>query len=498
LGARRHDDEGVVAVSRSRGLIRLVAAATLGAALVVVAAPAALAQPANDDFANATVITELPFSQVETTYGATSEPTDPIECGGQPIESVWFAFTPPSDMFIEADTIESQYNTLLSAWTGTQGALNLVACNDDSDGEQSRITFPATAGTTYYFMVTVSLASGPLRGLQFHVNQLLPPGNDDFADAAPIGALPFSDQVNLTAATTQPSEPSPSCVGLQNTAWYAFTPAATQSVSARIPETYGAGFGVYTGTALADLTEVGCSQYSYSQPLVFQAQANTTYYFQVGGWCCEGFGQVTFLLEVTPNPVAEFFYSPGDPSVFDPVQFVDTSSDPAGVGIASQAWRFGDGATAEGGNPTHQYAQDGDYTVEFTVTTPDGRTGSTSQVVHVETHDVAVVKVDVPSSARVGRTIRVDVRVRNTRYPETVQVDLSKSVPAGFQQFGSLTQSVPVRPRNQTTLFAFTYTITAADQSIGRVSFRAVATMSDHRDAFPADNEFISRPVKVT
>ena len=86
------------------------------------------------------------------------------------------------------------------------------------------------------------------------------------------------------------------------------------------------------------------------------------------------------------------------------------------------------------------------------MTTADGRTGSTSQVVHVETHDVAVVKIEVPKSARVGKTIRVDVRVRNTRYPETVQVDLFKSVPGGFEQFGSLTQSVPVRPRNQTTL----------------------------------------------
>ena len=158
-------------------------------------------------------------------------------------------------MIVEADTIESQYLTLLSAWTGTQGALNLVACNGDL-GEGARITFPATAGTTYYFMVTVHPASGPLRGLQFHVNQLLPPGNDDFADATPITSLPFADQLDLAAATTQPSEPSPSCVGLQNTAWYSFTPTATQSVSARIPETYGAGLGVYTGT-VADQPDRG-------------------------------------------------------------------------------------------------------------------------------------------------------------------------------------------------------------------------------------------------
>lgn len=111
---------------------------------------------------------------------------------------------------------------------------------------------------------------------------------------------------------------------------------------------------------------------------------------------------------------------------------------------------------------------------------------------------MAVVKLEVPISARVGKTISVDVRVRNTRYPETVQIDLFKGIPGGFQQIDALAQSVPVRPRNRTTLFAFSYTITAADQSIGKVVFKAVATIIDHRDALPADNELISRPVKVT
>jgi len=476
-------------------LIRFVVAAAIGLALVVLPAPAALAQPANDDFANATVVTELPFFQFENTSEATSEPTDPSGCGQQD-GSVWFAFTPPSNMTIEADTLESTYNTLLSAWTGTQGALNLVACNDNFGSFQSRITFQATAGTTYYFMVAICCGDNG-GSLQFRVNQLPPPGNDDFANATPIGSLPFSDQVDLAAATTQPSEPSLSCVGLQNTAWYAFTPTTTQSVSARL-EDFGAGLGVYTGTSLADLTQVGCSQFPLDQPVVFRAQADTTYYFQVGGWCCFGFGQVFFSLVVAPNPVADFFFSPGDPSSFDTVQFQDTSFDPAGGGISSQAWSFGDGATATGCCPTHQYAQDGDYTVELTVTTPDGRTASTSKVVHVETHDVAIARIAVPNAAHVGQTIAVNVYVRNTRYPERVQVDLFKSVPGGFEQVGFLTQTVPVRRGDRTTRFAFTNTITQADRTVGKVSFKAVATILDHRDALPGDNDLISPPVKIT
>jgi hypothetical protein len=480
-----------------RRLIQFVVAATIGLALVLVVAPAALAQPANDDFANATVISSVPFSTTEDTTQATFDPSDPTECSSN--GSVWFAFTPPSNTTIQANTFGSNYDTVLSAWTGTQGSLSLIACNDDFSGLQSKITFQATGGTTYYFMVAFCCGSGGNGGgnLQFSVNQLLPPGNDDFADATPIASLPFSDTVDLAGATTQPSEPSPSCVGLQNTAWYAFTPATTESVSARIDQ-FGAGLGVYTGSSLADLTEVGCSQFPFSQFVTFRAQANTTYYFQVGGWCCDGFGSVTFHLEVAPNPVAQFFFSPGDPSSFDNVQFQDSSFDPAGAGIASQAWSFGDGATAEGCCPTHRYAQDGDYTVELTVTTSDGRTASTTQVVQVRTHDVAVVRVAVPKTAHVGQTVTITAHVRNTRYPERVQVELFKSVPGGFEQVGSLTQSVPVRLGNRTTQFTINYTIAQADGTVGKVSFKAIATIIDHRDALPADNELISPPVRIT
>ncbi len=132
------------------------------------------------------------------------------------------------------------------------------------------------------------------------------------------------------------------------------------------------------------------------------------------------------------------------------------------------------------------------------MTTSDGRTGSTSQVVHVGTHDVAVVQLAVPNAAHVGQTIAVNAYVRSTRYPERVQVDLFKSVPGGFEQVGSLTQSVPLRRGGRTTRFAFTYTITPADRTIGKVSFKAVATIIDHHDALPGDNDLTSPPVKIT
>jgi PKD repeat protein len=398
-------------------------------------------------------------------------------------------------MQIEADTSGSNYDAELSAWTGTQGALNQVACDDYSS--QSKITFAATAGTTYYFMVGQCCGSGQNGGgnLQFSVRQLLPPGNDNFANATTVGALPFSDTQDLTAATTEPAEPQPGCFGTSNTVWYSFTAQTTESITAT-PDQYGAGVAAYTGSSLASLSQVGCSQSASIFPVTFRAQAGTTYYLQVGAWCC-GVGPVTFHLKVAPNPVAQFYYGPGDPSSFDAIQFYNSSSDPAGAGISSLAWDFGDGATSTVPYPTHRYAADGDYTVRLTVTTTDGRTASTSQVVQVRTHDVAIIRLAVPNSAHVRQTISVTAYLQNTRYPETVEVELSKSIPGGFAQVGLLTESVPVKAAGQTTRFAFSYTVTSDDKAVGKITFQVIASIVGYRDAFPADNTLLSTPVKV-
>jgi len=90
------------------------------------------------------------------------------------------------------------------------------------------------------------------------------------------------------------------------------------------------------------------------------------------------------------------------------------------------------------------------------------------------------------------------VYVQNTRYPETARVTLSKSTPTGFVEVGSTTQSVPVRTTGQTTRFSFTYTVTADDLALGKLTFRAAVSLTEHRDALPADNELISGPVRIT
>jgi hypothetical protein len=210
-----------------------------------------------------------------------------------------------------------------------------------------------------------------------------------------------------------------------------------------------------------------------------------------------GRGTLQFSLDVTPAPVANMSFNPGDPSVYDTVQFFSNSFDPGEVGIESLAWTFGDGDTGEGCCPTHRYPADGEYTVGLTVTTFDGRTARTERIVEVRTHDVTIAKLTVPQSASVGQTRQLSVGVSNKRYGESVQVQLFKSGPGGFQLVGTLTQSVPVRGGGRTTEFKYSYTFTSDDAALGKVTFEAVASIVGARDALPTDNEVTALPTKV-
>ena len=89
-----------------------------------------------------------------------------------------------------------------------------------------------------------------------------------------------------------------------------------------------------------------------------------------------------------------------------------------------------------------------------------------------------------------SKTINVDVK--NKRYSEYVQVTLIKGLPGGGEQvIGTLTLYVPARATRATT-FKFSYTFTPNDATIGKVTFKAVATIVNSNDALPSDNTAIS------
>jgi hypothetical protein len=122
----------------------------------VIAPPAAA--PANDNFNNATHIGSRLYTDSIDTRGATIDYiNDPfvstVNCYGYNKASVWYRYTPTSNQTIQFNTFGSDYDTVLSVWTGTLGNLTLTGCNDDSGGLQSGLTLNLSAGITYYVEV---------------------------------------------------------------------------------------------------------------------------------------------------------------------------------------------------------------------------------------------------------------------------------------------------------------------------------------------------------
>ena len=472
--------------------MRITFAVLAGLVALMLPGTAAAAPPTNDAFGSAAVVGSLPYSDVVNTTDSTIEGGEPQFCIFMN-QTVWYLFTPATNSVVAVNNggtgFQTNVNVYRSVGPGIT-SLNFLGCSQNG----SSVTFQAEAGQTYY--IQAGILFGSVGDLHLNVDEVPPPANDDFVDATVVPSLPFNNTVDTSGAGTESGEPQPSCVGglPTGTVWYAFTPSTSGSISARATGGFSTALAAYTGSGPGNLNEVRCR--IFNGLLTMHVDAGTTYYFQAGG-LFGGRGNLQFTIVVAPPPVANISLFPGDPSSFDTVQFFSSSFDPGEVGIESMDWTFGDGGTANGCCPTHRYFADGNYTVGLTVTTFDGRTASTETVVQVRTHDVAITKLQVPQSGNVGQTRQVSVGLSNKRYGETVQVQLFKSGPGGYEFVGVLTQSVPIRSGGRTTDFKFSYTFTSADAAIGKVTFKAVATLVNARDAAPADNEAISLPTKV-
>ncbi|HVO23134.1 MAG TPA: hypothetical protein VMW56_05845, partial [Candidatus Margulisiibacteriota bacterium] len=231
------------------------------------------------------------------------------------------------------NTFGSNYDTILAAFTGTCGALAPLpgACNDDASGLQSQISVAVTAGTTYFFLVTaygpsggtlvlqLSLGSGgvgtpsatPTPGVRSATPTVTrttaPPtrapnvGNDACSSAIGIIATPYSGTTSTLTATTEASDPSPSCGNHSRarSVWYRFTAPASGTLTAN---TFGSGYdtilAVYAGSCGA-LSPVagGCNDDTsgLQSRVAVAVTAGTTYYFLVTAYQGSG-GTLNFSL----------------------------------------------------------------------------------------------------------------------------------------------------------------------------------------------------------
>src|SRR5581483_11486726 len=135
--------------SRLTGLLFIV--------LAMLAAASAQAQPANDNFASATVITGGTGTISGSNVNATAELGEPVIAGLGGGHSIWYSWTASFTGSISFNTEGSSFDTVMAAYTGNSvNALVQVAANDDAVGGvdlTSKITFPVTSGVTYHIGV---------------------------------------------------------------------------------------------------------------------------------------------------------------------------------------------------------------------------------------------------------------------------------------------------------------------------------------------------------
>jgi parallel beta-helix repeat protein len=81
-------------------------------------------------------------------------------------------------------------------------------------------------------------------------------------------------------------------------------------------------------------------------------------------------------------PIANFSYAPLNPTDLETIQFTDLSHDSDGA-IVNWTWDFDDGNISHLQNPTHQYADDGTYLVNLTVTDNDYEYDSLNRLITV-------------------------------------------------------------------------------------------------------------------
>ena len=281
----------------------------------------ALAVPANDNFADATPITEFPacIFQKET-LGATIEVDEPtLPLLDRPRPSVWFSWTAADEGLVEFSLVGSSGEIASSSGTGDGGGSSSSSSSSSGGGTgTARVGFalgvfvgdslmtiapapgeeiisidtirvlrsavPVVAGTTYRIAVFVpdTEIDSPLALTLKPVSR---PANDDFADAQPIPADPISSRAAFDTAwgTEEPGPVDNPGDSFGPSIWYSWEPPSSGNYRVSIETTDPSNVAIFTGDRLTGLERVisrgsdSIGSFFQIPTTIFSAEAGTTY-----------------------------------------------------------------------------------------------------------------------------------------------------------------------------------------------------------------------------
>ncbi len=273
-------------------------------------------KPDNDNLADAQMLSGNEGTVTGTTLGGTREVNEPLhgEYWGYGSASVWYYWTAPADGAVMFDTFGSDFDTLMSAYTGSAyGELSTVAENSDAFEETTacRFAFHATSGTTY--RVAVDGKYGEMGNVELHWRfSSAVPSNDNFDLAEVLSGDEGTVTSNNMGATKETGEPDHGWSSGGASVWYSWT-ATTDTVVAF--DTDGSYFdtvlGVYTGDSVDALTLIGQANDNYSyddyERVIVHATAGTTYRIAVDGYAGDMGSLLALHYRTYPCPDNDYF-----------------------------------------------------------------------------------------------------------------------------------------------------------------------------------------------
>ena len=257
---------------------------------------------------------ELFYSYTQTVKGASIEAGETVaSCASKDISAtVWYQYTPKSDQRVAFNTLGSDYNTVLSVWSGETHPLTELACNDDNAMPQSQLAVELESGKTYYLSVaTIEPANiflpQPTGLLIF--NMTPPPENDDRLNAIEITEpFPYTEVQYTGGATLEAEEVVPSCSPeAAASVWYLFTPITDYDgvTFSTATSGYDTVLSIWQATDSA-LTELGCNdnsmatEQSNTSQVTIPVTKDIDYYVDISGANGET-GNLIFQVDESPG-----------------------------------------------------------------------------------------------------------------------------------------------------------------------------------------------------
>ncbi len=261
----------------------------IGTSLLLSFTNYAYALPANNDVTGATIIGALPYQTSQNTGDANRTPEEmKPSCAGTE-STVWYQYNPSADQNVRIDTFGSNYDTVISVWTGEP--LTEIICRDDShDTLQSQAAVHVKANTTYYInMGGVGETSGDLT---VNIAQLPDLQNDNLAQAVIVDQVPGSYQQSTVGATNETDATAPSCATTGADVWFKYTADADRIV---VFNTFDSDFNTVLSAWAGNghpLTEIDCNDdgtiESAQSQISLPVSAGQTYYINVAGIRSDG------------------------------------------------------------------------------------------------------------------------------------------------------------------------------------------------------------------